>query len=733
MQYKHIFVLLFWITSFSFFGQTKKTRKEVISILNESGTCFINLDNQKSLNLAKKALEYAVAIEDNDLIAKSYNIIGLNFDDYADSNKAIEFYEKGLKHANLTENDSVKQWLYNNLASVYSYRKIDINKSIIYYKKALNYATIINDVLEINYIKENLALAYFSDNKYNIGKIYLDEIGQFVINRGEIELEMKYYSLLGEYYNYLKNDELTEKYYLKAVEISKQNKVDIIDSHIAEFYIDFSKFYFKKNDFEKAYYYLNQGNLINEKIYNQDKVLSIKDAQISIELDEYKREIDRMDEENKSYVRSLNITKTINILLFSLCIIIGILFLLLYKNQKIRKALNTKLEIQNSKLEKARNKAEENASIKSQFVSTVTHEIRTPLYGIIGLIDLLVEENKEFKNNQKIKSLSFSANYLLMLINDILQTNKLETNNLALENIKFSISQVFKKVINSLQYLAKQNNNKIVLSLDKDFPKYIYGDKTKFLQIVMNLLTNALKFTNNGVVNIVLQTIDKTDKEINFNVIIEDNGIGISQNEQKLIFNKFIQLNRKQTDYQGTGLGLFIVKSLTDILNGKINLESEEGKGTKITVNLKFNIINNTVISKLNKSEIKKSNQKINILIVEDNKINRLVTSKVLEKNNFKCKVAENGYEALSEIQKHKFDIILMDINMPGINGFETAKLIKKSNQNLPIIALTATDVKEIKNNITQSEIDEVIVKPFDENDLIVKIHDLLNKFDSNK
>lgn len=700
-------------------------------MLNESGSYFYELENQKSLNLAKKALQHAVELEDNDLIAKSYNIIGLNFDEFSDTNKAIEYYEKGLKYAELTKNDSVKEWLYNNLASVYSYSKVDVNKSIIYYKKALNYAVIIKDVLEINYIKENLALAYFADKKYNIGKVYLDEISQFVLNSDELELKMKYYSLLGEYYNYINNDELTEKYYLKAVEISKQNDNELIDSHIAEFYIDFSKFYLKKKDFEKAYFYLNKGESMKESIYDEEKLSSIKDTQVSIELDEYKREIDRMGQENKSYLKSLSITKTINILLFCLYLIIGILFLLLFKNQKIRKNLNTKLESQNAKLEKAKYKAEENTRIKSQFVSTVTHEIRTPLYGIIGLIDLLVEENKEFKNNQKIKSLSFSANYLLMLINDILQTNKLETKNLVLENNKFSVPMVFKKVINSLQYLAKQNNNKIILSLDKDFPKYVYGDKTKFLQIVMNLLTNALKFTNNGIVRIELHTIEKTDKEISFEVVILDNGIGINENEQKLIFNKFIQLNRKQTDYQGTGLGLFIVKSLTDILNGKIKLESKEEEGTKITVSLKFSLYDNLNNSEIKKKISKKSNQKINVLVVEDNKINRLVTSKILEKNNFKCKVTENGYEALSEIQKNNFDIILMDINMPGINGFETAILIKQINRNIPIIALTATDVNEIKNRITQSEIDEVVVKPFDENDLIVKIHCLLKKFES--
>jgi len=697
-------------------------------MLNEAGSYFNSLENQKSLSLAKRALHYSIELEDNDLMAKSYNIIGLNFDDYTDTKKAIEYFEKGLKHAELTQNDSVKQWLYNNLANVYAYNKIDVVKSIIYYKKALKYATSIKDESEINYIKQNIALAYFTDKKFNIGKVYLDEVSNYVLTKGELEAKMSYNSLLGEYYNNLNNDELTEKYYLKAVEIAKNNKSELIDSHIAEFYIDFSKFYSKKKNYEKAYYYLSEGQKIKDNINSEEKLSTIKDTQTSIELDEYKREIDRIEEENKSYLKSLSITKTINILLFSLYLIIGILFLLLFKNQKIRKDLNTKLEIQNSKLELAKIKAEENASIKSQFVSTVTHEIRTPLYGIIGLIDLLVEENKEFKSNQKIKSLSFSANYLLMLINDVLQTNKLESKNLIVEKNKFSVVQVFKKVINSLQYLAKQNNNKIELNLQKDFPKFVYGDKTKFLQIVMNLLTNALKFTNGGWVKIDLQIEGKTDKEIRVKVIFEDNGIGISKKEQKIIFNKFIQLNRKQTDYQGTGLGLFIVKSLVDILNGEIILESEENKGTKITLDIKFDLVNDTKKLETSSKKAKNKNKKINVLVVEDNKINQLVTNKILEKNSFKSKVVENGYDAIEEIKNSKYDIVLMDINMPGINGFETAILIKKINRNIPIIALTATDMNEIKNKITQSEIDEVIVKPFDENDLVILIHTLLNK-----
>lgn len=694
-------------------------------MLIESGNHFNKLENQKSLDKAKTALNFAVKLNDDELIAKSYNIIGLNFDEYLDPDKAIEYYEKGINHANLTENDSVKQWLYNNLGNVYAYSKVDIAKSILYYKKALTYAVKIRDEVEINYIKQNIASAYFAEKKYNIGKVYLDEIANYVKSRGQVEARITYNSLLGEYYNYLNNDTLTEKYYIKAVEISKENKLELIESNIADLYLKFSKFYATQKKYNKAYYYLNESETLKDKIYNDEKVSTIRETQSSIELDEYKREIDRIEIENKSYIKSLSINKTINILLISLYVIIGILFILLYRNYKIRSKLNTVLETQNSKLEIAKLKAEENSNLKSQFVSTVTHEIRTPLYGIIGLINLLIEEHKELKNNQKIKSLSFSANYLLMLINDILQTNKLDNKNLSLDSNEFSIEQVIKKIINSLQYLGKQNNNKIKFTLDDNFPKHVYGDKTKFVQVIMNLITNALKFTNNGVVEIDVKILNKTEKDIKVQINIKDNGIGIDENEQKLIFNKFIQLNRKQTDYQGTGLGLYIVKNLVEILNGKITLESKENAGTVIHLELNFRLEpdkNITTLKKV-KKKLKKSKQSIKVLIVEDNKINQLITKKIIEKNNLIATVVDGGFQAIKELETSKHDIILMDINMPEIDGFETAIRIKKTNPNMPIIALTASDVNEIKNKISQSEIDEVIIKPFDEKDLVSIIY----------
>lgn len=694
-------------------------------MLNQSANYFDELKNQKSLNLAKSALHYSIELEDDELIAKSYNMIGLNFEEYSDSNKAIEYYEKGIKHANLTKNDSVKQWLYNNIGNVYAFTKNDITNSILYYKKSLDYAEKINDLIEINYIKQNIASAYFSEEKYNIGKVYLDEIANYVQKNGQVEARLTYYSLLGEYYFVMKNYALAEKNYLKSVEISKENKIEIIETHTADLYAKFSDYYASQNKFDKAYYFLNESQNINNRIYNANKIASIKDTQSSIELDEYKRQIDKVEEENRLYIKSLSINKTINILLFSLYVIIAILFILLFRNHKIRKNLNTILENQNSKLEIAKADAEENAKLKSQFVSTVTHEIRTPLYGIIGLINILNDEHKELKNNQKIKSLNFSANYLLMLINDVLQTNKLESKSVSIDTNKFSVHQVVKKIINSLQYLSKQNQNKIQFTLEENFPKYIYGDKTKFVQIIMNLVMNALKFTSEGLIEIYIKVLNKTENDIDIQINIKDNGIGINNSEQNLIFNKFIQLNRKQTDYQGTGLGLYIVKNLVEVLNGKITLESVENVGTTINLELKFNLHCDENKGAL-KRKLKKSKNPIKVLVVEDNKINQLVTKKILEKNKFIATVVDDGFQAIKEIENNKYDIILMDINMPVIDGFETSIRIKKINPNIPIIALTAADAYEIKNKISQSEIDEIIVKPFDEKDLIAMIYKML-------
>jgi CheY-like chemotaxis protein len=238
------------------------------------------------------------------------------------------------------------------------------------------------------------------------------------------------------------------------------------------------------------------------------------------------------------------------------------------------------------------------------------------------------------------------------------------------------------------------------------------------------LVSNALKFTKNGEVYLIAKLVNVTDEMHTLEIKIKDDGIGISPLDQEKIFDKFVQVGRKEDDYQGTGLGLSIVKRLLQLFGSEISVESELGLGTTFTffVDFEYNmqktkeIINNIQVDLT-------SSQVFKVLVVEDNHINQLITKKTIEKNNYTCVVVDDGFKALEILEKEEFDVILMDINMPLMNGFETSKRIRQNGIETPIIALTAFDKNEITDEAIQSGMNDIIVKPFE----VVQLFKIIN------
>jgi CheY-like chemotaxis protein len=389
----------------------------------------------------------------------------------------------------------------------------------------------------------------------------------------------------------------------------------------------------------------------------------------------------------------------------------------LIKNIRLKKKHNLELL-------KAKEMAEEASVLKTQFISTISHELRTPLYGVVGITNMLLEEHKELSQSEHLSALKFSARYLLSLVNDILQINKIEENKVVLESLTFNISDEITVIKNSLSFLSQKNNNKINVEIDSAIPEYLIGDKLRLAQILMNLVSNALKFTKDGEVEIRVKQDRIEGKFYYLSFLIKDNGVGIAAVDQNKIFEKFVQVGRKEEDYQGTGLGLSIVKRLLGLFGSSITLESDLGAGTSFSFVIPFEhdplktkkIIENIEVD-LTSSDIYK------ILIVEDNLINQLVTKKIIEKNNFVCKVVDDGFGALSILEKEEFDLILMDINMPLMNGFETTKRIRQLGIKTPVVALTAFDKDEITDEAVSSGMNDIIVKPFEP----VKLFKILN------
>lgn len=706
-------ILVFFQVLFS--QEPVRSKQQIEKMLFNAGDELYNLNCDKSLNHAKIALNDAHILKDNVLIAKALNVIGLNFEEFSDPKKAISYFDKALIHAKLTTNDSIKDWIYNNLGNVYTYRKIDFKKGIQYYKEGLNYSRKIKDSTEITYTQLNISGAYFAINDFKNGIEYLDASKKYVEKNGELESKITLATQYGSYYDYLNENKKSEFYFLKAVSLGKKIKSELLDTNLSEVYHDFSNHYKKVGNFKQAFYYLDLHNKMQEKIYNEERLKKVKIAGNQIELDEYRRQIDKIESEKHEQLVNLKESKLIVLLFIIIFLILLLLVYSLYKNKSFREESNQELKLANIELKIAKDKAEVASQLKTQFVSTISHELRTPLYGVVGITNIILDEHRELANSPHLNSLKFSARYLLSLVNDLLQINKIEENKITLENMIFNLNDEIKTIIDSLQFIAIKNSNKLTNDIDTKIPECLIGDKLRLSQIFMNLVSNALKFTKEGEVKISakLEKIEGTKQFIKFEVI--DNGIGIAEQDQVKIFEKFVQIERKEGDYQGTGLGLSIVQRLVELFGSEVHLESKEGEGTKFSFTIGFDADESKKKEIINSIEVDLSSNFIyKILVVEDNKINQVVTKKILENNNFKCKILEDGYAAINLLETETFDIILMDINMPVINGFETSKLIRKKGITIPIIALTAFDKQEIMEEALSAGMNDIIIKPFE-------------------
>src|SRR5690606_22409441 len=324
-----------------------------------------------------------------------------------------------------------------------------------------------------------------------------------------------------------------------------------------------------------------------------------------------------------------------------------------------------------------------------------------------------------------LKNLKFSADYLLALINDVLQISKLESNTLEEMKAPFDLKDLVQSIVSSFQYALVQNKNKLHVAISENIPHTIIGDRVRLSQILMNLVGNAIKFTTNGDIYISAQEESISENEIAIHFSITDNGIGIPKEKQKAIFEEFQQVDSEDYKLQGTGLGLTIVKKLLEASKSSINLKSKPGEGSTFSFTLSFQILKHLLQDKILDDNSILNGKKI--LIVDDNRINQIVTKKILENNGMLGAVAESGDIAIKKLQQETFDLVLMDINMPGKDGIETTKEVRMFNKIIPIVALTTIEVEEMRNRILASGMNDIIVKPYDNDQFLIIILDNQN------
>lgn len=682
---------------------------------------------------AQKKLDEALALATNSKNNKSLGII------YSKKGKLqliIEEQDEALK--SLNKAIEVQRFSKDNINLAYSYKTLgEVYLSKKNYNQASDYFISAKSLFEQEGLNKNLAETLFLEGKTNLNlenykqaKTLFEQSIALAKKENFKKVESAALINNGIIYAALGDNERALLAANEGLQIAKNNNYPDV---ISDGYSVLSDINENIENHKTANYFLKA------YIKLSDSLRQVKKANLSPELRIQSLMSDQIEKNKKTQEELVeansknDLSTLISILSVALITILSLLTLSLYKNNNIRLKTNNMLHKKNAELIIAKEKAELASKTKANFLSTVTHELRTPLYAVTGLSNMLLDENPRPEQVQHLKSLKFSGDYLLTFINDILQINKIEANKVDIDPESFNLKKKINNIVLALTNSAQDNNVNIHFEYDKHLPENFIADQLKISQILINLIGNSIKFTKNGDIWIRVYKIEQNDKIYTLRFEVEDNGIGISDEKQQNMFESFsqgsIQINRK---YGGTGLGLSIVKGLIDILKGKIFVKSEIGKGTTFyfEIPLEYTVQNENsqeTPSNLFENIEALDLTNVRILVVEDNKINQMITKKILTKMNLNCDIVDNGEDAVEMIKNNKFDIVLMDIHMPGISGIEATKIVRSFDKQLTIFALTAVTIEDKMHEFDEAGFTDIIPKPFKQEEFEKKLYNALS------
>lgn len=385
----------------------------------------------------------------------------------------------------------------------------------------------------------------------------------------------------------------------------------------------------------------------------------------------------------------------------------------------------------------ARDEADKANKAKSEFLANMSHEIRTPINSIIGYQYLLNNSELSSKQKEYVENIGLAAKNLLAIINEILDFTKIEAGRMILEEVDFNIDEVLNELKIIVGMEAKRKGLELRIKVDEDVPKFLKGDITRLKQVIMNLLSNGIKFTHEGYILIRVELVEKEEEYAHIRFSVTDTGIGISEEQKKQLFQVFTQGDASTSrKYGGTGLGLAICKRIVELMKGEINVESQVGEGSTFSFSLRFKIADCTEQAIISSEMIDASGlfESKRILLVEDSAVNLKMTKEILENMGIYTDTAQNGEEAVNKVKINNYELILMDIRMPGMDGYETTRRIRKLERGcVPIIALTADAVEGVAQKAKEAGMNGYLTKPLEPEKLFKVIKDIINYSEKEK
>lgn len=708
---KKLFFLLTFFSLFTF-SQSKKNNLDSINYFLElANYSFEEKYNSKdAIKYVQKAIDYSKANNNNEKLYDCYYFLGSLHLENNNYNDAIINFIKCSNYYEVNKISSSKVAKTNYALGTLYLEKRNFTIAKMYFNKAYTIYSKINSSDAFPLLELQKGLTLKASNKLDEAILVFKKIAD---NNKDIESSKveAVYQLSKIYY--LQEDyQKALDYAKKALELLENNSVGISKKKILNNLILISE---KLEDYKLSNFYLKEFLTLNE-IKNNSNQANTELLVNKKEHDNQLEIVEKLEKEKSDQLKSIRFSRLISIMSIVLIAILSLLSFSLYKNNKIRTFTYRLLQEKNKELTEQKEKAEFASKARSEFLSTVSHELRTPLNAINGITYLLLQEKPKASQLNYLKSLEFSGNYLLSFINDILEINRLESNNVHIEKIKFNLVELVNNINQSFSGFISKNNINFKLDLDIEGNENLIGDPTKLSQILINLINNSIKFTKNGDVTLKIKTVREKHNKITLKFVVQDNGIGIPEDKIENIFDSFsqgsVEINRT---YGGTGLGLSIVKKIIEILGSEIHLESKVNKGTKFYFNLDFDKSDLKTISSIETNQvISHENLKgKTVLLVEDNKINQMITKKMVENKGMICTIIDNGEDSIVAMQNNKFDIVLMDVHLPGINGTEATAEIRKFDNLTPIVALTAISLNENREMLLSYGMNDVVTKPF--------------------